>query len=86
MVLLQQCYISHQFVLSFLCIRDDDDDYYYYYYDIARYSCPCSRHEFICKNGDIAPLILKLGSGWRQVVRFTLLPHYSWRETLVPTE
>jgi hypothetical protein len=81
MALLQQCYISHQFVLSFLCIRGDDDDDY-----IARYSCPCSRHEFICKNGYIAPLILKLGSGWRQVVKFTLLPHYPWRETLVPTE
>ena len=56
--------MSHQSVLSFLCILDDDDDDDDDD-DIARYSCPCSRHEFICKNGDIAPLILKLGSEWR---------------------
>jgi hypothetical protein len=60
MALLQECYMSHQSVLSFLCVLDDYDDD-----DIARYSCPCSRHEFICKNGDITSLFLKLGSEWR---------------------
>jgi hypothetical protein len=54
--------MSHQNVLSFLCVPDDDDDDDD---DLVRYSCPCSRHEFICRNGDITFLFLKLGSGWR---------------------
>jgi hypothetical protein len=82
--LLQECYMSHQSVLSFLCIPYYY--YYYYYYYITRYSCPCAHHEFICKNGEIAPLFLKLDSGRRQVASFTLLPLSPWTETLVPTE
>ena len=43
------------------CVQDDDDDDDDD--DIARYGCPCSRHEFLCKNGVIAPLVLTLSTG-----------------------
>jgi hypothetical protein len=45
---------------------------------------PCaSRHEDVWRNWGIAPRVLILGTRWRRVVSFTIVPLYPQRKSLV---
>jgi hypothetical protein len=43
---------------------------------MRRWNCPCPPHEGKCWRRDTAPLILNIGTGWREVVRLMPRPFY----------